>query len=356
MMNFTRLGDLVEITNGYAFKSSEYISEGIRVVRISNVQKGKIEDYDPKFYPNNTINDLNRYRIDENDILMSLTGNVGRVGLFPSALLPAYVNQRVCRIKPTTDKLYNKYLFYILDSDQFEFDAVNNSSGIAQLNLSTKWVEDYLVPLPPLETQKKIAAILDKADELKQNDKKILEKYDQLAQSVFLEMFGDPFINPKRWKERKFSEIVFSDKIITYGIVQAGPNIPEGIPYIRTGDIVNGIILENQLLRTSKQIAKSYERSKCATGDIIMSIRATVGTIAILPDTLNGVNLTQGTARISVNPEIANPMYIFYAIKSNGIQKKINHKTKGATFKEITLGRLRAVSYTHLTLPTILLV
>jgi type I restriction enzyme S subunit len=68
-------------------------------------------------------------------------------------------------------------------------------------------MKEQKIPLPPLETQKKIAAILDKADELRRNDQKILEKYEQLAQSVFLEMFGDPVTNTKGWDKTRFDQV-----------------------------------------------------------------------------------------------------------------------------------------------------
>ena len=73
MVSHVRLGDFVDIINGFAFKSSNYKSDGVRVIRITNVQKGKIEDVDPKYYPQETFNDLHNYQIFENDILISLT-------------------------------------------------------------------------------------------------------------------------------------------------------------------------------------------------------------------------------------------------------------------------------------------
>ena len=75
-----RLGDVCEIINGYAFKSDKYTAEGVRIIRISNVQKGYIEDNTPVFYPSDDINIL-KYQLFEGDLLLSLTGNVGRVGI-----------------------------------------------------------------------------------------------------------------------------------------------------------------------------------------------------------------------------------------------------------------------------------
>lgn len=222
--------------------------------------------------------------------------------------------------------------------------------GAGLKHISKQYISDLQIPIPTLETQKQITQILDDAQALKQETKKLIVEYDTLAQSIFLDMFGDTWTNPFGIKKMKLSEITHNDKIITYGIVQAGEEVEGGVPYIRTGDLKKGKILVNQLKRTSHEIAKSYERSKCLTGDIIMSIRATVGTIAILPEELNGCNLTQGTARISADPKIMNNTYLFHCIDSKGVQLKIDKDTKGATFKEITLGRLRNI---EIPVPTI---
>jgi len=204
-------------------------------------------------------------------------------------------------------------------------------------------INNLKIPLPPLDQQKQIASILDTADAYRQKTKALIDKYDALTQSLFLDMFGDSWLNPNNFPLKMLRDLVNDGKIITYGIVQAGEHIDNGIPYIRTGDIKDGKIITKGLKRTSNEIAQAYKRSKCSAGDIIMSIRATVGTIAFLPNSLHGANLTQGTARISTDKNKANPIYLFHCIKSEGIQLKINRQTKGATFREITLTRLRTI-------------
>src|SRR5690606_3869824 len=109
---------------------------------------------------------------------------------------------------------------------------------------------------------------------------------------------------------------------------------------IKTGDIKNGEILASKLKRTSKEIASKYKRSEVNKGDIIMSIRATVGTVALLPDILDGANLTQGTARISPGDKV-NRYYLYVYLQSPFVQRWLWKNVKGATFKEITLGKLR---------------
>jgi len=159
------IGDIAEILNGYAFKSNNYVNNGIRVIRITNVQNGRIVDDNPKFYPENTKEPISKYALKENDLLLSLTGNVGRVGVLQKEFLPATLNQRVACLRPKKEKILAKYLFYLLNRNTFEKDCIKSASGVAQKNLSTIWLSKYKIPLPPLEVQKEIAEQI----EVKQN-------------------------------------------------------------------------------------------------------------------------------------------------------------------------------------------
>lgn len=156
------LGEVSEILNGYAFKSEKYTNKGIRIIRITNVQKGEIVDDDPKFYDTDSSKEIQKFLLAKNDLLISLTGNVGRVGLLQSDLLPAGLNQRVGCIRLTdSNQVSISYLFHVLNTELFEDDCIRASSGVAQKNLSTEWLKKYQIPLPPLEIQEQIVAELD---------------------------------------------------------------------------------------------------------------------------------------------------------------------------------------------------
>jgi len=129
---------------------------------------------------------------------------------------------------------------------------------------------------------------------------------------------------------------------VTYGIVQAGPHVDDGVPYIKTGDMTDGQLEVEGLSRTSTEIAEDYSRSKIRTGELVIAIRATVGVVHQVPPELDGANLTQGTARISPKDTIDN-RYLLWAIRTNLVQSLIGARTKGSTFNEITLGTLRKV-------------
>ena len=197
-MEEIKIGNACDILNGFAFKSDQYVDEGIRVIRIANVQKGYIEDNAPAFYPVDTKG-IEKYMLDEGDLLMSLTGNVGRVAILEKEMLPAALNQRVACLRLKTDKIEKGYLFHILNSDFFEKKCIQASNGVTQKNMSTEWLKEFSIPVYSKEEQKKITIILDKLRNAINIREKELHSLDELIKARFVEMFGDPIENPMGW-------------------------------------------------------------------------------------------------------------------------------------------------------------
>lgn len=123
------------------------------------------KDYLKNVGPQNSKEPIAKYELKENDLLVSLTGNVGRVGVLQKEFLPAALNQRVACLRPDKKKVLTKYLFNILNQDRFENNCIKSASGLAQKNLSTVWLSKYEIPLPPLDVQKEIVEQI----EVKQN-------------------------------------------------------------------------------------------------------------------------------------------------------------------------------------------
>ncbi len=205
MVEYKKLNEIATIINGYAFKSSKYITNGYRVIRITNVQKGFLCDDDPKYYAQEKS--LSKYELFEKDILISLTGNVGRVGFVEKDILPAYLNQRVGCIRINSETILPRYLFHFLNNDLFEQMCIKEAKGIAQLNLSTEWLKNVRVRVPSLEDQQRIVNILDKAEEIRTKKKLANEKLDEFLKSTFIDMFGDPVTNPKDFPTQKLNDI-----------------------------------------------------------------------------------------------------------------------------------------------------
>ena len=159
MLEWKKLGEVCKILNGYSFKSNEYVPDGVRVIRISDVQSGHISDGDRVFYPKEKQVEYERFLLKSGDLVMSLTGNPGRVAFIKQDHIPCALNQRVACLRVTNVNC--SYLFYLFNCKEFESIAFANSSGGAQKNLSTTWLNNYKIPVPSIAEQTRIVGILD---------------------------------------------------------------------------------------------------------------------------------------------------------------------------------------------------
>ncbi|MEE1950319.1 restriction endonuclease subunit S [Pseudomonas alcaligenes] len=162
-------------------------------------------------------------------------------------------------------------------------------------------------------------------------------KYPEYKDSG-VEWFGDV---PCDWRVQRLKQVVNPSRPITYGIVQAGENVPDGIPYIRPADMADesGVKTEDALLRTSQEIASAYRRSSISAGDIVCSIGPSFGKLMMVPLSLEGANLTQGTARVAVANEHV-PRFIFWVLRSVESYQQWESSVGGATFRALNLGPL----------------
>jgi len=279
--------------------------------------------------------ECNMKPVEAGTVLLSFKLSIGKVSLADGEI---YTNEAIAAL-PVLDKkrLDAGYLARALEA--IDFTGTGNRAVMgATLNKAS--LRKLKIPLPPLEEQKRIAAILDQADELRRKRQRAIDRLNQLGQAIFHETF---VLGKGEWPEKPLADVVTPGTIVTYGIVQAGAEFPGGVPYIRTGDIKDGQIALGGLRHTDPAIASKFERSRVREGEIVMSIRATVGTVAFVPKELDGANLTQGTARISPGPDVE-PWYLIEYIRSSSIQSWIDQQVKGATFREITLTRLREMT------------
>jgi type I restriction enzyme, S subunit len=136
--------------------------------------------------------------------------------------------------------------------------------------------------------------------------------------------------------------IIEPDRPITYGILKPGPNIPNGVPYIRVADYPNNRLNPDTIRRTSKEIETNYARARLSKGDILLSIRGTVGRICFIPDSLAGANITQDSARLSIQT-IINRDFIAYVLQTSPTQRRMQKAVKGVAIRGINIGDVRAL-------------
>ncbi|MDD2733718.1 MAG: restriction endonuclease subunit S [Desulfuromonadaceae bacterium] len=143
-------------------------------------------------------------------------------------------------LRPSSE-IDGKYLFYMIWNPLFRKDAGRNMTGTAgQKRIPSSFLKDYKIPLPPLPEQKRIAAILDKADSIRRKRQEAVRLTEELLRSVFLDMFGDPVTNPKGWDIKKFEEVGSLDRGVSKHRPRNASQLLGGqYPLIQTGEVAN---------------------------------------------------------------------------------------------------------------------
>lgn len=335
-MRKVRLGDICDVLNGYAFKSSNYVLDGIRIIRITNVQKGYIADDDPKYYPIEAQDTLKKYMLNQDDLLISLTGNVGRVGLLPKLLLPAALNQRVAclRLKNSGVEIDRKYLFHALNSDIFENACIYSSNGIAQKNLSTEWLKDYYIPLYSVEKQKIIVEKLDLIIRLINLRTLQLQKLDELVKSRFIEMFGDPVLNPKKWNILKIEQLVTLEP--QNGLYKPQSSYVEnndGIPILRIDAFYSGRVSDFACLKRLKCTQAELEKYQLQENDIVINRVNSLeylGKCALIRGSHEHTVFESNMMRFHLDEKNVNPIFATFLLCTAYMKKQILSRAKKA--------------------------
>lgn len=224
-------------TLGKKFKSN-----GVGFLRAQNIINNNVLINDDILYIDNEThnNELKRSQIYDGDVLLTIAGTIGRTAIVKNIDKALNCNQAVAIIRLGNSKINKEYLCHFIASPIAQEQFFKGMVTATIPNLSLAQVRKLQIPLPPLETQQKIAAILDAADTLRQKDKALVAKYDELTQALFLDMFGDPVSNPKGWEIYNFGKVVLNKDSKRVPIKSADRDLINGIyPYYGASGIID---------------------------------------------------------------------------------------------------------------------
>lgn len=334
-MKKVKFGTIAKIFNGYAFKSTDYTDSGHQVIRITNVQKGYISNSNPKYIElENRL--LERFTLKSGDILVSLTGNVGRAGIVSEANLPAVLNQRVGKVVIKSDEVYPDYIFQFLNSNMTENSLIRKSKGLAQKNIGSSDIEDLDVPLPSLDKQTRIVESINKANNLLEKRKESIKLLDKYMESLFIDMFGSPVINPMNWPTKRFEELGTLDRGKSKHRPRNAPELLGGDhPLIQTGDVAKADTYIENFNATYSDIGLRQSK-KWPKGTLCITIAANIAKTGILkfdacfPDSVVG---------FTANTSKTNSEFIHYWMSF--FQKILEESAPESAQKNINLRILR---------------
>lgn len=323
-MKTISLEETCRFFNGYAFKSKDYVSKGIRIIRIANVQKGYIEDKLPCYYPYDS-KAASDYALARGDLLISLTGNVGRVGLMPDNLLPAALNQRVACLRVKDDSpLTREFIYAMLNSDQFEQKAIESSNGVAQKNLSASWLKKYQLPLITKGEQTSFCKRFSIIDSNLSKCRTTASRLDSLIKSRFVEMFGE---EQRLIELSEVCETFNGDRSSNYP--SADERINAGVPFVNAGNLANGAITFNNMEYVSEEKYHQLSGGRIQTGDLLYCLRGSLGKCALAD--FNKGTIASSLMIIRCNQERIQPKYLYETMVSPFVERQIASANNGSS-------------------------
>lgn len=335
---YKKLGEVCETSSGGTPSKTytEYYENGtIPWLRSGEVSQGYI--YDAEIYISELgLNKSSAKIFPKGTVLIAMYGaTVGEVGILCN---PMCTNQAICGVLP--NDLYNsEFLRYVLLSHKDKYLSL--AIGGAQPNISQQIIKNTLIPLIDKSTQLSIVAELDKINELIQLKKQQLEDYDQLAQSIFYEMFGDPVENEKGWEVKKLGEIALEK--MSYGSGASAVPYNQKIRYIRITDIDELGCLKKDIV--SPNICE--DKYLLSDGDILFARSgATVGKTFLFKSTYGSCIYAGYLIRLRPNTQIVIPEYVYHYTKTHYYRSFIESNQR-----VVAQPNINAQQYSSLKLP-----
>lgn len=147
---------------------------------------------------------------------------------------------------------------------------------------------------------------------------------------------------PDSWDIAELRDVCVPGRPITYGILKPGPELEEGVPYIRVADFPGNKLNIANIKKTSSEIDQQFKRARLLENDLLLSIRGSVGRLIKIPASLEGANITQDTARLSISPLISTD-FVYWALLADSTQRRMKNATRGVAVRGINIGDVRAL-------------
>ncbi len=364
------LGELAKVKGGKRLPAGSEFAVGetpFPYIRVTDMVDGTVDEKDLAYVTPQVERVIRNYKISAIDLYVTIAGTLGNFGRIPAHLDNSQLTENAAKITQIDTSLVSRdYLYRFLTSDfvrQQVDKHIGRGGGVPKLALHRIETIQVAFPHEPAE-QNAIVQVFDLVDEVIHHTKTLISKYQSIKHGMMHDLFTrgvdencelrpsyeeTPELYkmtelgwvPKQWNVLPLGSLVPSHRPIVYGILMPGYGHPGGVPVIKVRDIKNSAIDLSDLLLTSPDIDAIYARSRCRPGDLLFSIRGTVGRIAFVPDELEFCNITQDTARISI--EKAQPRYVRYALEVPATRKFVQVNTLGVAVQGINLRDVRMI-------------
>lgn len=297
--------------------------------------------------------------VQQGDILFACVGaTFGKSYLHDKDIGPACYAGYLARFSPAPG-VDPRFVSYWTQSKPYWAQLDANVIQSTVQNFSASKYQNLDIAAPPADEQRAIAAFLDrettKIDALVAEQERLIELLAEKRQAVIshavtkgldptapmkpsgIEWLGDV---PAHWEVMPLMRLTPDDRQIMYGIVLPGPDVEDGVPIVKGGDVAPGRLTRDRLKRTTFEIEASYARSRLKAGDIVYSIRGSIGDAELVPYEIEGANITQDAARVAPRPNV-HGNWLLQALRSSGVFGQLDASASGATIRGINIFSLK---------------
>ncbi|MCK6462440.1 MAG: restriction endonuclease subunit S [Candidatus Pacebacteria bacterium] len=342
-VNFLSIKEAVEpIVGGYWGETVELGAGNARVIRNGDVlESGEIGPNVPE--RKLTEREIAKSRLHSGDILITMSGNVGRVARARKELHEdgkPYVASNFVKILRTKGNILPEYLFFLLKSPQFQRELKKHTRGVAIQNLSVGVFNQKFIPAIAKKAQGQIVSQLEETEMLKRKRREADKKMTELIPALFVKMFGAP----SDWKI-KWNSVTIGDvsSFITSGSRGWATYYAEtGARFIRVQNLAGHKLNFDDIAFVNPPATAETIRTRVQPNDLLLAITGnTIGLSALTPEDVGEAYVSQHVAIIRPNQKI-DPVFlsVFVALK-NGIQEQISEMYYGQTKPALSLAQVR---------------
>lgn len=285
-----KITDLLWFQEGPGVRKNQYTEDGVKLLNVANLVNGTVDLSTSSRYisEEEAYGKYRHFLVDEGDLIIASSGiQVSyfdkKMGFVTADQLPLCMNTSTIRFKVLDESITDiKYFMYYLKSFPFKRQLAKYITGSAQLNFGPSHLKQMSMPLYPLATQRSIVSELDLLHSLIEKKQEQLRALDNLAQSLFYQMFGDPITNPMGWQVKKLGEVA---ETTSGGTPSKSKNeyYENGtIPWLRSGEVSQGFIYNTELFITQKGLENSSAKMIPVDSVAIAMYGATVGEVGII--------------------------------------------------------------------------
>ena len=322
-----KLGEVCEtITKGTTPKTIgfNYTNFGINFIKVESISESGCFLVDNFAHVSDDChNALLRSQLKERDLLFSIAGALGRTAIVNKSILPANTNQAlaIIRLKDKSD-LFLRFLQCYFRSMKVKNYIDSIKVGVAQMNLSLGQLKDFPIIIPPLSEQSRIVEELDLLSNIIEKKRQQLSELDNLAQSIFYDMFGDPVTNEKGWEVKKLGEVYAinpSKKITLIGI--EGDDM---VSFLPMEDLpIKACYVTPKQNRTCNEVMSSYT---CFANNDVLLAKVTPcfenGKVGIASNLINGVGFGSSEFIVIRPKELAVKEYVYHLVQTDNFVEK----------------------------------